>query len=174
MHDPTVILLLGYVVGVAVMDSARHRIPNALTVSAAAAGLILGWAGHGAWGLLSAVEGLLVGTLVFVPFYWRGGFGAGDVKALAAAGSFLGPQGALVAAICTLIMGGIGGTILLLGSGGWPALQSMLGRWTFRAYVLCTTGRVTASELDPGDAARRRFPYGIAIALGTAASLWWR
>lgn len=142
-----------------------------LTVSAAAAALVLGTMAHGADGLLAAAGGLLVGFLLFLPLYLLGGFGAGDVKALAAAGGFLGPQGAVLATVCTLIMGGIGGMAVLLATGGFPALKCMLRRWTFRAYVVGATGRAAAIRADSDDAARRRFPYGIAIACGVAASL---
>lgn len=173
MRYLTDIVLLGYIVTVAVIDTWRHRIPNLLTAPAAVVGLVLGVLSHGAAGLLAAGEGLLVGLALFLPFYFLGGFAAGDVKALAAAGSFLGPHGALLATACTLIMGGLCGTAVLLAVGGLPALQSLLRRWTFRTYVLCATGRQAALAPEPDDAASRRFPYGIAIACGVAASLLW-
>lgn len=173
MHHATDFLLLAYVAAVAVIDGLRHRIPNVLTVPAAAIGLALGTAAHGMHGLFVSGEGLLVGLCLFLPLYLLGGFGAGDVKALAAAGSFLGPQGAAAAAICTLIAGGVGGTAMLLAAGGVAALRSMLSRWTANAYVLCATGRLQTLPADPGEAARLRFPYGIAIACGVAASLIW-
>lgn len=171
MHQLAEILVLSYVGTVAAIDSLRHRIPNALTVSAAAVGLTLGTMMHGLDGLLAATEGLLVGFLVILPRYLLGGFGAGDVKAIAAAGSFLGPLGAIGAAVCTVIAGGIGGLLVLIAAGGFPALRSMLRRWTFRGYVLCTTGRGAGLQADPDDVASRRFPYGIAIACGVAAML---
>lgn len=173
MHYLADILLLGYVATAAVIDSRRHRIPNAVTVPAAIVGLGLGTLTHGAAGFAAAGEGLLVGLVLFLPLYLLGGFGAGDVKALAAAGSFLGPHGALVAAACTLIAGGIGATAVLLAVGGVPALQAMLRRWVFGAHVLCATGESAALRPPAGDAARLRFPYGIAIACGVAASLLW-
>ena len=171
MHHLVDILLLGYVTTVAVIDGLRHRIPNALTVPAAAVGLVLGLTVHGVTGMIAAGEGLLVGLFLFLPLYLLGGFGAGDVKALAAAGSFLGPHGTLIATACTLIMGGIGGATVLLSVGGLAALSSMLRRWMFQACVVCSTGRSAGLRPDPDDAVRRRFPYGFAIAGGTAAAL---
>lgn len=171
MHYLADVLLLGYVLTVAVIDGLRHRIPNALTVPAVAVGLVLGLSTHGATGLVAAGEGMLVGLFLFLPLYLLGGFGAGDVKALAAAGSFLGPHGALLATACTLIAGGIGGATVLLAAGGLPALLSLLRRWTFQGYVLCSSGHAAALPPDADDVARRRFPYGFAIAAGTAASL---
>lgn len=171
MHYLSDVLLLGYLISVAVIDSLRHRIPNVLTVSAATVGLVLGVSTLGVTGLIAAGEGLLVGLFLFLPLYLLGGFGAGDVKALAAAGSFLGPHGALVATACTLIAGGIGGTTVLLAAGGLPALLSLLRRWTLQGYVLCSSGHTATLRPASDDAARRRFPYGFAIAAGTAASL---
>lgn len=174
MHYVPATLLLIYVALVAVVDYRRQRIPNALTVSAAVLGLLLGAITQGAAGFFAAGEGLLVGLGLFLPMYLLGGTGAGDVKALAAAGTFLGPFGTLAAAICILIAGGIGGMAVLLAAGGPAALRSMTARWTMRTYVLCTTGRLPGITAEPSDAARLRFPYGIAIACGVAASLLWR
>lgn len=171
MHALTNTLLVGYLLAVAVIDSLRSRIPNALTVSAAVAGLLLGTIASGAGGLLAATEGLLVGFFLFLPLYLLGGFGAGDVKAVAAAGSFLGPQGALVAVFCTLIAGGIAGLAVLLTAGGMPALRSMLSRWALLMYVP-SAARPLAAQADPSNAAPKlRFPYGVAIACGVIASL---
>lgn len=173
MHNFLVIALLSYVTTVAVVDTLTRRIPNALTVPAAAVAIILSIASHGTAGGLASVAGLLIGLAAFLPFYLLRGFGAGDVKALAAVGAFVGPQGALLAAICTLTLGAVGALILLLVTGGFPALQSMLGRWALAGYVMNATGKATHISAPEGDPSRRRFPYGIAIACGTAASLLW-
>ncbi|HEX5209992.1 MAG TPA: A24 family peptidase [Steroidobacteraceae bacterium] len=173
MHNLLVIALLSYVTAVAVTDTLTQRIPNALTVPAAAVAVTLSIASHGVTGGLASSAGLLIGLAVFLPFYLLGGFGAGDVKALAAVGAFVGPQGVLLATICTLILGAAGALIVLLVTGGFSALQSMLGRWAMVGYVMSSTGRAAHISAPEGDAARRRFPYGIAIACGTAASLLW-
>lgn len=173
MHSLPLIAVLSYVSMLAVSDTLTHRIPNALTVPAAAVAIFLAIAAHGASGGITSGAGLLVGLSIFLPFYLLGGFGAGDVKALAAVGAFVGPVGALLAAGCTLIAGAAGALIVLLATGGLPALQSMLSRWTLSGHLLLTTGRATHISPPPEDASRRRFPYGIAIACGTAASLLW-
>ena|SRR6185437_2164868 len=173
MHSLLLVPVLSYVTMLAVSDTLTHRIPNALTVSAAAIAVLLSITSHGALGGITAAGGLLVGLSIFLPFYLLGGFGAGDVKALAAVGAFVGPFGALLAAGCTLIAGAVGALIVLLVTGGLPALKSMLSRWALSGHLLLTTGRTTHISPPPDDASRRRFPYGIAIACGTAASLLW-
>lgn len=173
MHNFLIIALLSYVTTLAVADTLTQRIPNALTVPAATVGIALSIASHGMTGGLASGAGMLIGLATFLPFYLLGGFGAGDVKALAAVGAFVGPQGVLLAAICTLIVGAAGALIVLLVTGGFSALQSMLGRWAMAGYLMSATGKAAHISAPDGDASRRRFPYGIAIACGTAASLLW-
>jgi len=147
------VFLLVFVAIAALVDLRTRRIPNVLTVSAVAAALVLHMVKGGGPGALASGAGLLVGFLAFLPFYLVGGFGAGDVKAMAAVGAFLGPRDALLAVAWTLIAGGIGALIVL------AAL-----RWG-RAR---TTGGWRLKE-----ARRQSFPYGLAIACGTAVSLVW-
>jgi len=82
----------------AIVDLRTHRIPNALTVSAAVVGLVWSLWANGSSGALASCAGLLSGLGVLLPFYLAGGLGAGDVKAMAAIGTFLGPKGAVLAA----------------------------------------------------------------------------
>jgi prepilin peptidase CpaA len=150
VSGPTVCLLV-FVAAAAVLDLRTRRIPNVLTVAAATLGLLLNvWRAGGAGAVVSAT-GLLTGLAVFVPFYLAGGFGAGDVKAMAAVGAFLGPSGALIAAAWTLVVGAVGALLVLIALRRRVAQTQ--GTWSLRS------------------AARERFPYGLAIACGTALSL---
>ncbi len=81
---------LALAVAAAVVDVQRHRIPNWLTYPGIALGTLLRSLFFGWKGLESAVAGcLLGGGLVFL-FYAVRAMGAGDVKLLAAIGSFAG------------------------------------------------------------------------------------
>ena len=147
------ICLLAFVGLAAVMDVRTRRIPNTLTVSAALAALLLNlWCGC-ASGAMTWGAGLLTGLAAFLPFYLAGGFGAGDLKAMAAVGAFVGPKGALLAALATLGLGGIG-ALLVLAALRWQAMRARRG-WQLT------------------DARHQQFPYGLAIACGTALSLRW-
>lgn len=118
-----------------------------------------GWAGVVAGG-----AGLLTGFALFLPFYALGGMAAGDVKLMAVVGSFLGWSGALWAGALSLMAGSLLGIVYLLYKG---QLGKLLGRYwvmaSLRAYV----------PTQEGDAARDRFPYALAIAVGTLVSLYW-
>jgi prepilin peptidase CpaA len=145
--------LLAFVAAVAIVDLRTRRIPNLLTISAAALGVVLNLSRSGGYGALASGAGLLTGLIAFLPFYLAGGFGAGDVKAMAAVGAFVGPKGALLAATWTLLVGGLG-ALGVLASFRWKAARTPDG-WRL------------------GEARRHRFPYGLAIACGTALSLGW-
>jgi prepilin peptidase CpaA len=164
---------LTFVTVAAVTDFATHRIPNRLTVPAAIAALSINSILAGFTGAISSLVGLALGLAVLLPLFLTRQFGAGDVKAVAVVGAFLGPQGILPAVAFTLLAGVLGGLLVLITQGGWGALRSMLGRWMFRAYVLCTTGGAANISAPAGDASRIRFPYGLAIALGTGMGLLW-
>ena len=166
-------LLLLFVGAVAAVDLCTRRIPNVLTVSGAAVGMGAYLWTAGAFGLLQSGAGVGVGLVAFLPFYLGGGFGAGDVKAMAAVGAFLGPKGALLAAAWTLVAGGVGGMAVLLVRGGLSSLGRRVHEWTLRAWSVYATGRLGPTGSPLGELARHRFPYGLAIACGTVASIAW-
>jgi prepilin peptidase CpaA len=165
--------LLTFVTAIAVTDLRRHRIPNLLTAPAALVGLSLNFATSGVPGVLASGAGLLVGLVVFLPFYLLRGFSAGDVKAMAAVGAFLDPKGALLAAGWILVAGAIGGAWVLIMKAGYPALLTLLRRWLLRLFAVSVPDG--GPDLQPSNevAASLRFPYGLAIACGTLASISW-
>lgn len=162
---------LAFVTVLAITDLRSHRIPNRLTVPAALIALLVNVGIAGLDGALHSGAGLLTGLAVFLPLFLGGQFGAGDVKGMAVVGAFLGPYSVIIAAAWTLVAGLLMGLLFLFAAGGYRAVRSMFGRWIFRASVLCTTGHRPNLEVPAGDPARRRFPYGFAIACGTAASV---
>jgi len=100
--NPSTVGLLGLVLVATVIDIALHRIPNVLTVGGVLLGLILqswlqGWSG-----LLDGLGGVATGFFMYLPLYAFGWMGAGDVKLMAAVGSFLGwPDSLLAVALGT-------------------------------------------------------------------------
>lgn len=147
------VCLLAFLAAAAIVDLRTRRIPNLLTISAALVGLLLNVSRSGSAGAVAGGAGLLSGFAAFLPFYLAGGLGAGDVKAMAAVGAFLGPKAALLAAISTFGVGGLG-ALLVLAAARWRAARTQAA-WRLR------------------DACRQRFPYGLAIACGTALALPW-
>ncbi len=76
--------------GMAGWDLSSGRIPNYLTFGGALAGLGFQLGFHGLPGLLDGLAGLGLGFILLLVPYLLGGMGAGDVKASAALGAWLG------------------------------------------------------------------------------------
>ncbi|WP_137817314.1 prepilin peptidase [Pseudomonas sp. 2FG] len=164
--DITILLLgLSGLLGIAVVSDLRHhRIPNLLVLL----GLGLGLAGQayssGVSGLGNGLLGLLISFAIFLPMYVLGGMAAGDVKLMAMVGVFLTPNGALWAALFSLIAGGFCGFLIVLFRG---QLLQTLARYGLmlraRAYLVPAADEV----------AGKPFPYSVAILLGTLTSIFW-
>ncbi|MGH8546548.1 MAG: A24 family peptidase [Gammaproteobacteria bacterium] len=164
-------LVLALALAIAIYTDLRHqRLPNILTASAAVCGLAFqGWY-LGLSGLGIALGGFGVGLIAFLPFYVKGGMGAGDVKLMAAAGTFLGVKLTLIAVAYTLIAGGVCGLAYAAWRGGaWPMLQ----RYLTTLHFLAVTGTVSHRGPQPGEVAAQRFPYAVPIAIGTLSALMW-
>jgi len=156
-------LLLSVVM--AVGDWRSRRIPNYLTFGGALAGMVFQTAVFGWEGLGQAISGMSLGLGLLLLPYILGGMGAGDVKALAALGAWLGPKG-IFSVFC--YMGIIGG-IMSLGVLLWKGiLWSYLRRgWAWLVnMVLCRGQKIFWKSLHPGENKTPGLPYGVAIAAG--------
>jgi prepilin peptidase CpaA len=152
-----------------ISDLRTRRIPNVLTLSAAAGALLFhlatgGWSGAG-WSL----AGLFVGALLFFPLFALRGMGAGDVKLLAAVGAWVGPGQVASIALATSIAGGIIAVAVALGHGYLRKALSNL-------YVLLMHWRVAGVRPLPDLTLQRasgpRLAYAFPIAIGTVVTLW--
>lgn len=152
-----------------VTDASTRRIPNVLTGTA----IVFGIFGHallpGGHGIMAALVGFAVGLAVFFPFFALGGMGGGDVKLMAALGTWLGWQPIVWTALYAAVAGGI----LALGVGfahGYlrQAFSNIGGLVVFWA----TQGirPVAALTLEHGNGPR--LPYAIPIFVGLVAALW--
>jgi prepilin peptidase CpaA len=115
---------------------------------------------------LAALGGGAVGFAMFLPFYVVRAFGAGDVKAMATAGVFLGMQNTVIAVGITLIAGAVLGVLMLWlkPAHGSATLHRLVGLLLKPVATMRDSKRNRASD-------SMRFPYGIAIACGVAVAL---
>ncbi len=151
-------------------DIRSHRIPNYLTLFTALSGLgfqvgAFGWAG-----LVQGLLGLMLGFGLMLPFYLKGGMGAGDVKALAALGAWLGPRPTL---FLFIYMGLAGLPLLLFYLWRRGELRAAAARcWS--AILGFFLSRPHSLSLAPSSAATPStgIPYATAIALGMMVLVW--
>jgi prepilin peptidase CpaA len=144
--------------GGAVVDSARRRIPNAISLGTAVAGVTLAATGISGVTIASALFGFFIGFILMMPGHIFGATGAGDVKLFAAAGTLLGADHVVPAFLLTAIAGGV----LALGVAWWRGRLGRTMSLTARLF-----GRPAAIKADiESPIEHNRFPYGPAIAVG--------
>jgi prepilin peptidase CpaA len=152
-----------------VTDLRCRRIPNVLTFGAAAAAFVYG-AWSGGWsGLGNAGLGFLIGGVAFIVPFALGGLGGGDVKLLAAIGAWLGPAGALYAALYTGIAGGVMALVVASATGylrqALTNISLLLMHW--RVWGLRPLAEVSLDS-DKGP----RLAYALPIFVGLVTTLW--
>ena len=165
-------VLLMLLATAAVIDVRSHRIPNWLVLSGAVYALVYNtvfppWL-HGT--VLYPLAGLGLGLAMFLPLYLLRAMGAGDVKLLAMCGAFLGPNEIWRAALAVLITGGLLGAVFVLVNGTAQRVYQNLTS-LFRVAVFDTLGGAAPNLRIPASVSAGRLPYGVAIAVGTAAYL---
>ena len=152
-------------------DLRTRRIPNALTIGAALAGLVFHRVTGGLDGAAFAATGWLVGLCLFLPFFVLRGMGGGDVKLLAALGAWLGGNQVLWLAVYTGIAGGVMGVWVAVASGYMKtALRNVLGAVQFwgTAGLKPVPGLTLESSNSP------RLAYALPILAGTLMVMLWR
>src|ERR1700730_14219204 len=106
IHPALQLLLALLVTLAAISDLRTRRIPNALVLVGSLIGFSVQLFLFRVPGLRTAALGFGFGFILYLPLWLLGARGAGDVKLLAAAGSFLGPGNTLTLFIVAAILGG--------------------------------------------------------------------
>ena len=166
--DPRTGVLIGLLAVAALTDLRSRRIPNLLVFGGAVFAILYNgffpyYRNENGW--LLALGGLGVGLLVFMPFYLLRAMGAGDVKLMAMVGAFLGPWGALHAALYSLLAGGLLGMIIISYRGVIGRTIRNLGFMAKGTALALSTG--TMGFGAPSGPSTGVMPYGVAVALGT-------
>ena len=148
-----------------VSDIRARRIPNKLVATVLVLGVLVSAASDPVMpGLLTALGGVSVGLVVWLPGWLLRMMGAGDVKLFAAAGAWLGPLGALNAALFAAVAGGI------LAFGWMFAVRGAAG--TNRSlWAAVAAPRTLLSSRTDAINTRELVPYSLAITVGVGVQL---
>ena len=144
----SVTVLTALLLAAAWSDVRRLTIPNAIVITGLVSALALAFASGTGAAMASVFTGATVGLLCLLPFLLLRMMGAGDIKLMAMVGAFVGPAGAVAAVLATMLAGG--GVALWV----WWRAQAAAGPAT-----------------EQVDLKAMRVPYGVAILIGTLASL---
>lgn len=156
------LVLTGIVALIAgITDWRWRRIPNWLTVPAAAIGLAVNAAVWHWAGLKAAAEGLGLGLLLLFPFVLVRALGAGDWKLAGALGAFLGPGELLTVLALAVLVAGVMAVALVIYKRRVGQTIRNLGRLLF-ALATGHPGHPAVS-LDNPEALK--VPFGVAVAI---------
>ena len=150
----------------AIVDSAKRKIPNEISLGVTASGLVLAATGASGVSVPSSLMGFFLGFLLMLPGHVLGSTGAGDVKLFAAAGAVVGAEQIIPAFLLTAIAGGLLAVFI-----AWR--RGRLLR-TFRLTArLLGLRQETKAEIEAASE-HNRFPYGPAIAAGCVVAMLMR
>jgi prepilin peptidase CpaA len=158
-------LVAGFMALCAVTDYRTKRIPNWLTVPAAILGLVFSSLAPGGIGLAMSLAGFAVGLALLLLPWLLGGGGMGDVKMLAALGTWLGPVGILVAFGLGSVLAAFGMIAVLTASMLSQGFSS-----TRKRYVAAAAGGGTSATPQK---IRRVLPFAVPMAVSTWLVLGW-
>ena len=167
----TLLVLLAVAV---ITDLKSHRIPNILLAPALSLALLFHTMHGGPGGLMMAIGGLALGLAMLMPLYLVGGMGAGDVKLLGVVGCFLGPWGAVIAGMGTMMIGGIFGIVIIAWRHIRPAIHTIQIHAIQMLSPLAGESHTGAdlTLLKPQEPVTT-MAYAPAIAVGTVTALWY-
>jgi prepilin peptidase CpaA len=153
-------------------DIKTRRIPNYLTFGCALAGLGYQLGFNGLSGVAHGFLGMGLGFSLLIPFYIKGGLGAGDVKALAGLATWLGP----LQAIYLFIYMGFSGVFLILIIFWWRGLLWSKIRQIWEDLVnlvlLCFLMRSYPARDRSPSSSSDGIPYAVTLAMGMAILCW--
>jgi prepilin peptidase CpaA len=150
----------------AIIDYRTQRIPNWLTMPAAICGLAYSALAPGGAGIAWSLAGFVVGLALLILPWLLGGGGMGDVKMLAALGTWLGPLGILIAF-------GLGSVLAAFGMVGVLTLSMFSEGFsqTRKRYVAAANSGATATS--GARRIRRVLPFAVPMAISTWLVLAW-
>lgn len=155
------ILYVALIIG-AITDIRTHLIPNWLTVTVMAAGLIAGGVLGGTAGLTAAFIGLAAAFVIHFALWQLGLEGAGDAKLMMGVGAFLGWETMIEATLWRYVFH-IPYSLIAL---------TAMGRWgNFKAALNWTLAKAQGAEVGERPEATY-LPFGPLIALSVPCALY--
>jgi prepilin peptidase CpaA len=153
-------VLIAIIAGV--LDWRYRRIPNWLTVSGLAVGIVINTVLYRWPGLKTALLGALLGLGLLLPFVLIRSLGAGDWKLAGALGACLGPRQLMSVLVATILVAGVMALALVIWKGRLTRTLRNIAHLVAALFSL----RMPGSEVSLDDPQSAKIPFGVAMALG--------
>jgi prepilin peptidase CpaA len=145
-------------------DWRTRRIPNWLTVSGFALGIVLhswitGWRGT-----LVAIEAAGLGLVILLPLVLMRALGAGDWKLMGALGAITGPQIFLRVLLASIFVSGLMAVVLMIRT---KRVKSTLHNLAVLVHGFFTFGLRPSPVISLDNPTLLKLPFGVATAIGT-------
>ncbi len=147
------------------LDWRYRRIPNWLTVSGFAAGVVVNTILYRWPGLKAALLGALLGLGLLLPLVLIRRLWAGDWNLAGALGACLGPRQLLSVLAGTILVAGVMALALVIWKGRLKRTLLNIARLVGAMFSL----RMPGSELSLDDPQSTKIPFGVAMALTVLA-----
>ena len=146
-----------------VLDWRFRRIPNWLTVSGAAAGLVTNTIFYRWSGLKAALLGLALGLVLLLPFVLIRSLGAGDWKLAGSLGACLGPRHLFDILIAAFLVAGVMALVLVVAKGRLKTTLLNIAHMLAALFSL----RMPGAEVSLDNPQSTKIPFGVALSLAT-------
>lgn len=170
-HAPFAIWCVGLtallVVAATFTDLRWRRIPNFLTFPAFFIAIVLHVAFEGWGSVVATLAGAVMAPTLLLLIHGGKGLGMGDLKLAAAVGACIGPFLAVVSIIVSAVAGGVMAMLAMMRPGG--ALSQLVD--TLTIGLPRRGSRARAGSDGTAVATPVTIPYGVALAVGTIATI---
>jgi prepilin peptidase CpaA len=163
------VLLALFILLAFITDAKYSKIPNVLTLSAAAIGLGAQLAFHGWSGLMDSVMGLTCGFVILLILYVFGALGAGDVKLFAAIGAMSGAAFVLQSMMYSVLYAGLIGLCILIVRKKFVTTGIKMTSWMFSLVALKDMSTFKSMK----EQAQIKFPFMYAVVPGVMTAWYY-
>ena len=164
----TMALIVPWLIVLCRLDIRSRRLPNVLTLGGLVGGLVLAAVRYGTDGLVDALTAAGICVLILLlPFFLRAA-GGGDLKMLAACGSFVGVRGVLLLFVAMSFSGLVVALVMLVARQASAHRLKHIFRSLFDWRYDRAAGK---AALPPREDESGRIPFSLAIAAGTVITL---
>jgi prepilin peptidase CpaA len=147
--------------GAGILDLRYQRIPNWLTVSGMAGGVVVNTILYRWPGLKEALLGTVLGLGLLLPFVLVHSLGAGDWKLAGALGACLGWRQLLSVLMGTILVAGVMALAVVIWKGRLKRTLLNIAHMLAALFSL----RMPGSEVSLDDPQSTKIPFGVAMAL---------